>query len=45
MPTAAMHRALPAARWLPWALLGGGLALLYLPTLHDLAGGVWTEEQ
>jgi exosortase B len=30
--------------WLPWVLLAGGLAALYVPTLHRLLNGLWATE-
>lgn len=45
MPSIPAIRMSPVPRWMPWALLGGGVALLYLPTLMGLAGSVWREEQ
>lgn len=35
----------PVQRFLPWALLGLGLGLMYVPTFWDLMHGIWGTER
>jgi exosortase B len=38
-------RSRPAAQgWLSWAVVGAGLAALYLPTYWNAAGGIWQDD-